>query len=893
MHLQRRLAIHHLPWRSRYAPGALPATRSSVALRRRNGRSTWALSAVAASALAVSLVLIAPTPMARASVQANISYVALGDSYSSGEGLGGTAGFEAGTDQANDRCHRSIGAYAPQLAQAYLTQPLLFYACSGARTFDLTAKTQYPGEGTFQLNQPGVSLSDPSANLVTLTVGGDNAGFSSVLQTCILQTLKADFEPAVVGPIATWLGFTTDPSCADSSSFTNSVNDNILNIFNPVVSVFTQLRSQVGTANTSIIAADYPLIFPDTQAEQTCFQLSPFLTSQDQTWLNTEGNVLDTVEGDAAATAGVNMVDVRNLWDGGDHEVCGNGGAWINGMSTASGNAPIPTVGSFHPNLDGYTGYATAFNAFIQSGGASDSLNSRSDGLLTPQGLPADPDPQPLTAAPAATSATTDPSDSISELTVTPIGVTFPGCEGMLRGGEQVEVTGSGFAPSTTVTVYTTSPGQASAEQQVGQVTSDSTGAIDTMVRIPVGASGFSEAGISGAVIGFDAIGTGADGSSHADAVSMEQLASRRSICGGATPLAGGELHTLAVNADGTVSAWGNNSLGQLGNGTLASSTTPVAVSGVSGVSEVTAGDISSYALTSSGTVYAWGNNTFGQLGDGTTTTSTIPVQVPGLSDVDQIAAGNDHVLALNSDGTVEAWGLNNAGQLGNGSTASSDTPVTVQGLSDVVQVAAGGLPGWAGHSVALKSDGTVWTWGYGKHGQLGQGANASNPVPTQVPGLTGIVQIAANGDNTYALKSDGTVYAWGDDGFDQIGNPGAANNQNTPLQVQNLSDVVAITADGTAALAIKADGTVWAWGDNNTGELGDGAVCGKYCVTPVQAVGLTSTAEVAGGYVHSLAETIAGAVYAWGNNSSGQLGNGTLIAATEPTLVPNLTAEH
>jgi len=237
--------------------------------------------------------------------------------------------------------------------------------------------------------------------------------------------------------------------------------------------------------------------------------------------------------------------------------------------------------------------------------------------------------------------------------------------------------------------------------------------------------------------------------------------------------------------------------------------------------------------------------------------------------------------------------GLNNAGQLGDGTTTSRAAPVNVQGLTNVVQVAAGGLPGWAGHSVALKSDGTVWTWGDGKHGQLGQGSNTSNPVPTQVPGLTGIVQIAANGDNTYALKSDGTVYAWGDDGFDQIGNPSSANNQNTPLQVQNLSGVTAIAADGTAALAIKTDGTVWAWGDNNTGELGDGAACGKYCVTPVQAIGLTSTGSIAGGYVHSLAETIDGSVYAWGGNSAGQLGNGTLTPASEPTVVPNLTAEH
>ncbi|MBO0730481.1 MAG: RCC1 repeat-containing protein, partial [Acidimicrobiaceae bacterium] len=182
--------------------------------------------------------------------------------------------------------------------------------------------------------------------------------------------------------------------------------------------------------------------------------------------------------------------------------------------------------------------------------------------------------------------------------------------------------------------------------------------------------------------------------------------------------------------------------------------------------------------------------------------------------------------------------------------------------------------------------------WGYGKHGQLGQGSNSTNPVPTQVPGLTGIVQIAASGDNTYALKSDGTVYAWGDDGFNQIGNTGAANNQNTPLQV-NISGVTSIAAGNDHALAIKTDGTVWGWGDDNTLQLGDGGVCNKTCVTPVQALGLTSTVAIAGGNVHSLAETTDGTVWAWGDNSAGELGDGTTFVSIVPEPVTGVTAEH
>lgn len=114
------------------------------------------------------------------------------------------------------------------------------------------------------------------------------------------------------------------------------------------------------------------------------------------------------------------------------------------------------------------------------------------------------------------------------------------------------------------------------------------------------------------------------------------------------------------------------------------------------------------------------------------------------------------------TDGTVVAWGLNNAGQLGDGTVSNRATPVAVKGWSGVNQVAAGGLPGYAGQSAALRSDGTVWVWGYGKSGQLGLGVNASMGTPTQVPGLSGVVQIAASGDDTYALNTDGSVWAWG-----------------------------------------------------------------------------------------------------------------------------------
>ena len=371
----------------------------------------------------------------------------------------------------------------------------------------------------------------------------------------------------------------------------------------------------------------------------------------------------------------------------------------------------------------------------------------------------------------------------------------------------------------------------------------------------------------------------------------------------GAGLIAGGQAHSLAVDSAGTVWAWGDNTHGQLGDGTTTGTSSPVKT-GAPASSAVTAGLLSSAALTRDGTVSTWGDNAYGQLGDGTTTQRPSPVTVPGLSNLTQVAAGNYHMLALKSDGTVVAWGLDNAGQLGDGTTdtgnstvtvtgsnadPTSSTPVDVKGLTDVVQVAAGGLPGYAGHSVALKADGTVWAWGYGKSGQLGLGSDTSTPTPTKVPGLPRIMQVAASGDNTYALGKDGSVWAWGDNGYGQMGNPAARHTQSSPIQVQLPGTATFIAAGGTHALALTGDGTAWGWGNNNTGQLGDSGACGKTCATPVKITGLTDATILAAGYVHSLAALSDGTMRGWGRNNESELGDGTTTVRLTPAAVTGL----
>lgn len=182
-----------------------------------------------------------------------------------------------------------------------------------------------------------------------------------------------------------------------------------------------------------------------------------------------------------------------------------------------------------------------------------------------------------------------------------------------------------------------------------------------------------------------------------------------------------------------------------------------------------------------------------------------------------QVAAGDYHSLALKSDGTVWAWGYNVCGQLGDGTTTSKTTPVQVFGLTGITAIAGGGY-----HSLALKSDGTVWAWGDNGYGQLGDGTITQRIAPVQVYGLTGITTIAAGNCHSLALKSNGTVWAWGWNGYGQLGD-GTTTDKITPVQVSCLTGITTIAAGGISSLALKSDGTVWAWGDNYFGQLGDG----------------------------------------------------------------------
>jgi len=350
--------------------------------------------------------------------------------------------------------------------------------------------------------------------------------------------------------------------------------------------------------------------------------------------------------------------------------------------------------------------------------------------------------------------------------------------------------------------------------------------------------------------------------------------------------LAGGGSHSLALRSDGTVWAWGSNWGGTLGDGTDTNRRTPVQVTGLSDVTTISAGYGHSLAQRSDGTVWAWGQGSEGRLGDGATTNRATPVQVTGLSDVTAISAGYGHSLALRSDGTVWAWGRNRVGQLGDGTTNDRHVPVRVTGLSGVTAISAG-----FGHSLAQRSDGTVWAWGQNGVGQLGDGSATDRRTPVRVSGLSNATAVSAGYGFSLALRSDGTVWAWGRSIEGQLGD-GTTNNRHTPVRVTGLSDVTAISAGRDHSLTLRSDGTVWAWGRNVEGQLGDSTVVARR--THAQRVsGLSNLTGVSAGNGISLALRSDGTVWAWGWNLDGQLGDGTTTLRQTPGLVIGFDAHQ
>jgi alpha-tubulin suppressor-like RCC1 family protein len=336
--------------------------------------------------------------------------------------------------------------------------------------------------------------------------------------------------------------------------------------------------------------------------------------------------------------------------------------------------------------------------------------------------------------------------------------------------------------------------------------------------------------------------------------------------------IAAGGSHSVVLASDGSVWVWGSNSEGQVGNRAFASTPAPSQVYGLSGVIAISAGFAHTLALRSDGTVWAWGRNSEGQLGDGTNTNRAIPVQVLGLSGIMAVAAGSAHSLAVDREGTVFAWGSNHSGELGDETTANRSTPGRVHGLPSITAIAAG-----QAHSLALGPEGGVWAWGNNWYGQLGSGAIAPQEwtpsTPAKISGLTDITSVAAGYGHSIALKADGTVWVWGNDGAFAILSP-------TPVQATGLTNVQAIAAGLGTSLAVKGDGTVWEWGYDIVSRSINAAPRVQTTPTPViELAGITAVSLPAGNS-YGLALKHDGTAWVWGGFLETQLGQ---VATARP----------
>lgn len=341
-----------------------------------------------------------------------------------------------------------------------------------------------------------------------------------------------------------------------------------------------------------------------------------------------------------------------------------------------------------------------------------------------------------------------------------------------------------------------------------------------------------------------------------------------------------GNTATVSINVvfpPGRVWAWGSNSNGQLGNNSTGEEHTAVLVQGVDGVVQVSGGETHSLALKDDGTVWAWGNNGSGRLGDNSTQQRLTPVQVHVITDVQAVSAGGSHSLALKDNGTVWAWGANGSGQLGDGSNSTRLEPVQVQGLTGVTAIAAG-----QAHSVARKSDGTVWCWGANGSGQLGIGAVGSKNLPQKVGSLGSVVLTATGYSHTLAVNGGGTGYAWGENSAGQLGDLTTSTSY-YPVQILWTGSITAIDGGEEHTIARIASGQVMGWG-NNVGAL-SAAMAAKRSPVPPQHTYLAISA----GGKHSMLMREDKTVWCWGVNDNGQLGDNTTAYRDQPVQAQGL----
>lgn len=328
--------------------------------------------------------------------------------------------------------------------------------------------------------------------------------------------------------------------------------------------------------------------------------------------------------------------------------------------------------------------------------------------------------------------------------------------------------------------------------------------------------------------------------------------------------------HGAIIKTDGSLWMWGQNHRGQLGDGTTAEKHAPVKI--MDNVKSVSLGNSHSAAIKTDGSLWIWGDNWYGVLGLGSLTSSQhSPVKL--MDNVKNVSLGLFHSAAIKTDGSLWMWGDTYSGILGDGETSGKDIPVKI--MDNVKSVSLG-----SAHSAAIKMDGSLWAWGNNEYGQLGDGTTADKYLPVKI--MDNMKSVSLGPFHSAAIKIDGSLYVWGNNSSGQLGD-GTTANKDTPVKIMDNVNNVSLGGSswlGYHSAAIKSDGSLWMWGDNRCGQLGDETTDGKR--TPIKIMDNVKYISL-GGTIFSAAIKEDGSIWTWGQNQYGQLGDGT----TENKHVP------
>ncbi|WP_250255376.1 T9SS type A sorting domain-containing protein [Chryseobacterium sp. Marseille-Q3244] len=335
-----------------------------------------------------------------------------------------------------------------------------------------------------------------------------------------------------------------------------------------------------------------------------------------------------------------------------------------------------------------------------------------------------------------------------------------------------------------------------------------------------------------------------------------------------------GNYHSVGLKTDGTLWTWGKNGAGQLGDGTTNTRITPKQIGTGNNWMKIAAGYAHTVAIKKDGTLWSWGYNSAGQIGDGTTADKMIPTQIGTATDWADISTGDGYTFAIKSNGTLWAWGLNTSGQLGDGTKINKTIPIQIGTANDWKTVAA-----IVYHTIAIKKDGTLWAWGSNMNGQLGDGTKTEKLIPTKVGTATNWQNASGGVSHTIAIKTDGTLWAWGDNSSGQLGD-GTTTGKLNPTQVGTSTDWQSVEGDYYgSSTGIKTDGTLWSWGYNTFGHLGDGTKVPKYIPTKIGTA--TDRKIVSANVFNKLVISTNGFLSGCGFNDYGQIGDGITVNRT------------